>query len=91
MPRVVWKFPLDVTKITQLTIPPAYMDTPVRMAGLDPADGGPAIWIEFDQSHPRLPRYFRIHGTGEPVENGEVHVGSMIDRSFVWHVYEVVQ
>lgn len=83
--KTVWKFPLQVTKLTVVEAP---ADAPVRLAALDPASGAPAVWLEVDTEAPRVERRFRIHGTGHEVDEDEQHVGSMADRSFVWHVYE---
>ena len=33
-------------------------------------------------------REFRVAVTDDDVEEGETHVGSMIDGIYVWHIYE---
>lgn len=84
--RTIWKFPLSVTKVTAISVP---ADAPIRLAAIDPASGGPAIWIELDEEAPRIERRFWIYGTGHDIDvDSLVHVGSMVDRTFVWHVFE---
>jgi len=90
--RVVWKFPIAIGPITTISIPSSDEDHPHKplavLAGLDPATGGPALWIELDPDAPRVDRHFVVRGTGHPIDEDEIHVGSLIDRNFVWHIYE---
>lgn len=88
--RTIWKFPIAIGKITAIEAP---AHAQVRLAALDPASGGPAIWIELDPQAPRVERRFRIYPTGSEIEGDggfpyPIHVGSLIDRSFVWHIFE---
>ena len=90
MNRVVWKFPVGLQSATSIEL---LALARVVLAGLDPATGGPAIWVELDPEAPRANRRFLIYGTGQPIEGdggypSDIHVGSIIDRDFVWHVYE---
>lgn len=90
--RTVWKFPIAIGSITTISIPSDDEIPPSRplvvLAALDPASGGPAIWVELNPDAPRIDRHFIVHGTGHEVKENETHVGSMIDRGFVWHIYE---
>lgn len=86
MARVVWKFPLESETIIDLP-----RDAQVRLAGLDPAGGRCCLWIELNPDAPREPRFFALYGTGQEIDGdfpSPMHVGSIIDRPFVWHVYE---
>lgn len=88
--RVVWKFLIAVRSITVVEAPTLGL---VVLAGLDPETGGPAIWIEMDPDAPRVERRFLIVTTGQRIDGdrafpNDIHVGSMIDRGYVWHVYE---
>ncbi len=90
MARVIWKFPINVTKVTAIEIPEAAQ---IRLAALDPASGAPAIWVELNPEAPRRERLFRVYGTGHPIDGDggypyDIHVGSVIDRTFVWHIFE---
>lgn len=92
MSRTIWKFPIAIGSITTISIPADDECPPNKplavLAGLDPATGGPALWIELNPDAPRVERRFIIHGTGHEIDEDETHVGSLIDRDFVWHIYE---
>ena len=88
--RVIWKFLIGFSGITVVEAPAL---ANVVLAALDPATGGPAIWIELDPDAPSVERRFLIMATGQPIDGdggypSDLHVGSMIDRDFVWHIYE---
>lgn len=67
---------------------PVSRHAPVRLTGLDPRTGKPAVWIEVETTNPPGERRMAVFGTGHELPDGWVHVGSMIDGSFVWHIYE---
>lgn len=91
MSRVVWKFTLDLGVVNTFQLPQL---ATVKMAGLCPATGKPAIWVELNPNDERKDRRFVIYGTGHEIEGDDggypydIHVGSLIDGKFVWHVYE---
>ena len=68
----------------------------VVLIALDPASGEPAIWLEVTECAMPQTRTFRVYGTGakifpgDPVggTNQDIHVGSVIQGPYVWHVYE---
>lgn len=94
--RTIWKFPLRVGHWSNIQAGPG----PVVLAAVDPASGAPAVWIDLEVGErapmmegppsvaPRPQRQFLVVGTGREVDPGDVHVGSMIDRDYVWHVFE---
>ena len=89
MSRAVWKFPLGTLAI--VSVPATAV--PVLVA-LDPATGQPGIWLEIDLDAPKVERTFGIFGTGHTIEgNGgypsPLHVGSVVQGLYVWHVYEL--
>ena len=83
--RTIWKYPLDMRGWNRVPIGP---DAKVVLAAIDPASGAPAIWVDLDPDTDRGERQFAVIGTGHDIEPGAKHVGSMIDRSFVWHIFE---
>lgn len=90
--RTVWKFPLSVRGWTETAMGAAsYGATPVVLAALDPATGAPAVWLEGDDDGEPLRRVFGVFGTGHEIGEDCQHVGSMIDRDFVWHIYERIE
>lgn len=93
MARVIWKFAIAIRGITPIQIPADSESPPSRplavLTGLDPATGGPALWVELDPEADRVERRYQIRATGEKIAEDETHVGSLIDRGFVWHIYEL--
>jgi hypothetical protein len=88
--RSVWKFPLSIGDITTINV--ATQTLPC-LVGLDPASGGPAIWLEVEPDGEPRERRFVIYGTGHPIEGDggypyDLHIGSLIQNAFVWHIYE---
>lgn len=48
------------------------------------------VWVEHDQAATagdQSSLHLKVVGTGQPVEDEDVHVGSTLDGAFVWHVY----
>lgn len=48
------------------------------------------VWLEIETTKPTARRLFSMYGTGHPIPDSAVHVGSFQDGSFVWHIYERV-
>jgi hypothetical protein len=46
------------------------------------------IWYELDTKDRCIPRTFKILGTGQPIPDKCVHVGTYQDPPYVWHLYE---
>lgn len=88
--RTVYKYPVPVGPLLTVNLP---QGAKIVLAAIDPASGGPAIWVEQDTDRILTQvRRFVIHATGDnQIMPNELHVGSMIDRNFVWHVYELAQ
>jgi hypothetical protein len=87
--RVIWKFPLHSIE----TVVRTSAHAPIALCGLDPVSGAPALWIKNNPDAEAVDRTFVIYGTGHEIEGDEgfpydIHVGSVIDGPFVWHVYE---
>lgn len=57
--------------------------------------GQPCIWYLFDDAHvaDKQQRTFEIHGTGQQVVGPQelIHVGTMLDGNYVWHVFERIR
>lgn len=85
--RTIWKYPIPLGDEAVAVLAP--YAAPIVLVALDPATGGPAVWIELDTNHPQDLRTFVVRGTGHQIGDGEKHVGSLIDGAFVWRVFEV--
>lgn len=88
--RVIWKFRLSHHGQTVLSIPAL---SSIKLSGVDPQTRQPALWIELDPEAERVNRTFKILATGQPIEGDggypyDIHVGTVIDGNFVWHIYE---
>lgn len=49
------------------------------------------VWTEEPQDVAHAVRRARVYGTGQPIPNDDVHIGSTIAGPFVWHVYAADQ
>lgn len=47
------------------------------------------VWVELNSTEPGVRRVFRVVGTGMPIDDEEIHVGSCEAESFIWHLYEM--
>lgn len=46
------------------------------------------IWVTVDTAAPKVTRVFRVFGTGHPIPDDWLPVGTCFDGPFVWHVFE---
>lgn len=81
--KTIYKYPIEITDEQFIDIP---RDHEIIRAGLDPA-GHVCIWAEIDKSSPTTPVGIYVLGTGHPVPDNAVHLGSFVQIPFVWHVY----
>lgn len=53
--------------------------------------GTRSMWVELDASPgiEKVPRSFRVHGTGGRIGDNDLHHGSFVaPDGYVWHLYE---
>lgn len=88
MSEVIWKYELP-SPVTSILVPKTAC---VRHVGIDPASGNPAVWIQLDQTMPKVARTMRIHATGEPIDEGCTYHGTAYMPTsvgvLIWHVFE---
>lgn len=84
--NVVWKFPLSGVDLSYVEMPERARIIHVGIQG-----DTPTLWAWVDPSAPKVERRFGIVGTGHPAPSFDaaVHLGSIFDGPFVWHVFEV--
>lgn len=89
--RTVYKFLIPFASNAEESPPmPVSPSAPIRLTGLDPRSGQPAVWLEVETEADQGPgRRMMAFGTGHDIPKGLTHVGSLIDGSFVWHIYEL--
>jgi len=49
-----------------------------------------SAWFEVDPTMEKEDRTFFVIGTGMPIVEGEVYLGTVLEGEFVWHLYERV-
>lgn len=81
---LIWKFPCPLTDEVHVEIP---ADATFLHFGHDPG-GMMCIWIAVDPEADLEERVFYVRGTGHEVAEGLVHLGSVVDSMFVWHLFE---
>ncbi|AHJ10769.1 hypothetical protein P106B_86 [Rhizobium phage vB_RglS_P106B] len=89
--KTIYKYPLEIADYNTILIPGGYEYLKIVHVGRDPY-GTPCIWAEVDTAYPTMPVTAYIVGTGHPLPNPEQlrvpqHIGSFVERVFVWHVY----
>jgi hypothetical protein len=49
------------------------------------------LWVRFAESKvlPLVNRIFSVHGTGHPIDESEIYLGTVQQGSFVWHIFEI--
>lgn len=83
--RTIYKYKVN------LSAKPIYIPQGATLCfvGLSPDDQSVAMWFDIpDIDAPSDARRFVILGTGHPVSSSEKYIGSVIDGTFVWHVFE---
>lgn len=84
MSKQVWKFPLvNALEPTVLQMPEGAVVKHVELQ-----ERVMCLWAEVDPAAPRAARIFHVFGTGWDIPGNPSYIGTVHDRSFVWHVYE---
>lgn len=89
MDRRIFKYPLEVTDVLNVTMPAG-----AKILSVAEQDhSGIVLWAEVDISAPKVRRRFVIVGTGHPmlaVPADAVFVGTVqtFGGRLVWHVYD---
>jgi len=84
---VIYKYQFEIDDRVVIDLPEHARVLTVQMQR-----GVPTLWASFQPDTPQRYRHreFRIVGTGhEFSESGLSYVGSIQEREFVWHVFEV--
>lgn len=87
MNQVIWKFPLAKTTYNEIEMPTGARILHVGMQG-----STVTLWAAVDPQRPLCHREFLLQGTGQelnPVIDDAVHLGTVFDGHYVWHIFEV--
>ncbi len=92
----VYKYPFSIQDSIELELPRGAV---ILHFDCDPGSGRDrvlAIWATVNTEMEKETRYFRLVGTGHPLDHGKsLHVGSTLQydsevgATFVWHLFEV--
>lgn len=84
--KTIYKYPLAITDSQVLEIPNGFE---LIHAGLDP-QGVPCVWATVYPGNDINSVTIYIFGTGEqitPAPQARKHIGSFVNKAFVWHVF----
>jgi hypothetical protein len=87
--RTVYKYPVPIQDAFDLYMP---ADAQILYVAIQHEYDTPKMWALVSPDAPMVKRYFRLAGTGHPIdENIKAHVGSFLMNGgdLVFHVFEV--
>ena len=81
--RRIWKFPIKVTDEQHISIPkyPEFLSVQFQGDEL-------CIWAVVEPENEKKKHRIRVVGTGHPLPEGCIYIGTVQDRPYVWHVFE---
>lgn len=84
----VYKYPLDIQDEVVVFMPKG-----ARVLSVQVQNGSPCIWAAVDQNEPLEERWFRIAGTGHPIQDdvvdGFIGTIQLYDGKLVFHIFEM--
>lgn len=86
--EVIYKYPFTITDHVVVSMPAGA--TVVHAA----APAGPrssstlTLWARVDPHAPVVDRRFELRGTGQPLGTVGMHIATIQDGPFVWHLFE---
>lgn len=84
MTKTIWKYTLDLAGSQTIRMPRGAEILSVAVQANEFR-----LWALCDPEAPIEPRVILVHGTGHPITDSlGRHIGTVIDGSFVWHVFE---
>jgi hypothetical protein len=84
--ETIYKYPFNVKDALTIELPQGAQILLVECQG-----GQPCLWAKVDPDARTVPRFFRIYGTGHPIDpfGSPKHIASFQQQVFVWHLFEV--
>jgi hypothetical protein len=79
------------TRIYKYTVPVDDQDHLIAFRGpivhvASQAPNEVQLWVQYNPHADKHRWKFRVVGTGQPIPNGMLHVGTAFDGPFVWHL-----
>jgi hypothetical protein len=82
--KTVWKYQVPIGHQVTLEIPFGGI-----VVHTESQDDVICLWVEVESSNPKAHRSFKVFGTGHEIQMPyAIHVGTVQQGPFVWHVYE---
>lgn len=82
--KTIFKYPLGSIGNNRKRMPKGAR---VIHAGYDP-NGALCVWAEVETDNEDVDRFFRLIGTGQPLEDGLKYVGTVQEGPYMWHIYD---
>ena len=85
----VYKYEIPFSDYFELDLPKG-----AKVLHFDMQQGIPCLWALVEPGAPTTKRMFRFAGTGHPIDEAPAQlkfVNTAQYRSFVWHVFEVLE
>jgi len=82
--HTIWKYPLELVDVQTISLPKG-----AEFRLLADQGGTLTLWYEVDPGAEKADIQIIIAGTGHEIPVGLMHLGSIMQGAFVWHVYRV--
>ena len=84
----IWKYPITPEESSGYGNFEVSIPTPARVLVIRLQGTVPYMWVEIDTDRKKIPRKFRIFGTGEDIRPSMSYLGTYQIDSDVYHVFE---
>lgn len=83
--KMIYKYPLNLDSRVVVKMPAG-----AEVLAVQVQRSTPCLWAVVDPEAPVEVRYFKIFGTGQPLDERGRYVGTfqMCGGDFIWHVFE---
>lgn len=82
MARRMYKYPISIDDVTVVSL-----RGDIKHIGIQ--DGSIFAWAEHLDQGPAVEYHLQVFGTGSAVPQGAIHVGTVFQGLWVWHIYQV--
>lgn len=82
--RTIYKYPLEGRDVSRVLMPE---DASIVHVGIQ--NGVFCVWALGDTEDPMVERSFTVVGTGWELDEFHIHLGTVFQDAFVWHIMEI--
>jgi len=79
----IYKYPIAITDKQSILVP---SQAKFLHVGLDPSEI-PCLWYQVNPDNPKENITIYVVGTGGVIPLGARHLGTLVQGSFVWHIF----